>query len=343
MRRAVDFASAIIVTAAATTALAAPESKCQLVLVAQWSTRSDHYRPVVDGEINGQKIGVLLDTGAGASMIHRSAARRLGLRTSPARGYRMWGIGGETQVEEAYIDEFKIGDASHKNWVALVSGEHEFPGDLALLLGYDFLHQMDVEFDLTQGAVRLFQPRGCEGASLAYWSKEAVALTLEGGRRIFVPVRVNGKPLSAEVDSGATISSLSLEAALQLGMTPKTEGVTVGSCSTGLGRVRVDKWIAPFESFAIGDELIRNPRIHFGDLWQHTRYESTGSHIARRLDNLADMLLGSDFLRAHRVLVAHSQGKLYFSYVGGTVFPATPGRPCNDARPQSAPGTTPPS
>jgi hypothetical protein len=32
------------------------------------------------------------------------------------------------------------------------------------------------------------------------------------------------------------------------------------------------------------------------------------------------MLLGVDFLRSHRVLVAHSQRKLYFSYIGGTVF-----------------------
>src|SRR5438105_2931127 len=220
MKRAFRFASAIIIMVAATGGQAAPEAKCQLMLIAQWSTRSDHYRPVVDGEINGQKIGVLLDTGAGVSIIQRSAAKRLGLRTSPARGYRMWGVGGETQVEEAYIDEFRIGDAAHKNWVALVSGEHESPGDVALLLGYDFLHQMDIEFDLTQGAVRLFKPKGCESAPLSYWSKEAVAVALEGGRKIFVPVRVNDKPLSAELDSGATFSSLSLEAALQLGMTP---------------------------------------------------------------------------------------------------------------------------
>ena len=32
------------------------------------------------------------------------------------------------------------------------------------------------------------------------------------------------------------------------------------------------------------------------------------------------MLLGADFLRAHRVLVAHSQRKMYFTYEGGPVF-----------------------
>ena len=32
------------------------------------------------------------------------------------------------------------------------------------------------------------------------------------------------------------------------------------------------------------------------------------------------MLLGADFLRAHRVLVAHSQRKVYFTFAGGRVF-----------------------
>ena len=56
MKRAFRFAFAIIVMVAAIGGQAAPETTCQLVLIAQWSTRSDHYRPVVDGEINGQKI-----------------------------------------------------------------------------------------------------------------------------------------------------------------------------------------------------------------------------------------------------------------------------------------------
>jgi hypothetical protein len=32
------------------------------------------------------------------------------------------------------------------------------------------------------------------------------------------------------------------------------------------------------------------------------------------------MLLGADFLRSHRVLVAHSQRKLYFTYLGSWVL-----------------------
>jgi hypothetical protein len=36
------------------------------------------------------------------------------------------------------------------------------------------------------------------------------------------------------------------------------------------------------------------------------------------------MLLGADFLRAHRVYVAHSQRRMYFTYEGGPVFQPKP-------------------
>jgi len=52
------------------------------------------------------------------------------------------------------------------------------------------------------------------------------------------------------------------------------------------------------------------------------------------------MLLGADFLRAHRVLVSHSQRKMYFTHLGGPVFivppqPGTEGPTGKDAPPQS--------
>src|SRR5258706_9275515 len=46
---------------------AAAESKCRMARIAEWPLRAEYYRPVVDGAINGQKIGILLDTGAGMS------------------------------------------------------------------------------------------------------------------------------------------------------------------------------------------------------------------------------------------------------------------------------------
>jgi tetratricopeptide (TPR) repeat protein len=42
------------------------------------------------------------------------------------------------------------------------------------------------------------------------------------------------------------------------------------------------------------------------------------------------MILGTDFLRSHRVLVSRSQNRIYFSYTGGLVFPSTPSIDCDE-------------
>jgi hypothetical protein len=45
-----------------------------------------------------------------------------------------------------------------------------------------------------------------------------------------------------------------------------------------------------------------------------------GSRISVDAASLSSMLLGGDFLRSHRVLVAHSQHRIYFTHNGGRVF-----------------------
>src|SRR6266545_210117 len=149
---------------------AAAPSKCTLVRIAEWQVREGGYVPVVDGTVNGQKVGVLLDTGSGTTLIVRSAATRLALVRYDAQGHRMLGVGGETAVETVTIDELKIGDAVRKNWRMFVAGDQDF-GDIAVILGDDFFRQVDIEFDLAHNSVRLFQAKDCEGgAPLAYWA-----------------------------------------------------------------------------------------------------------------------------------------------------------------------------
>ena len=310
-------------------AAAAAPLKCKLIQIAEFPVRLERNRLIVEGAINGRKIGILLDTGASFSLIQRSATARLGLARHEARGYRMFGVGGETTTEAVHIDEFKIGQSVRKNWRVLVAGEHDLGEDVALILGDDFFHGVDVEFDLAHDAVRLFQPVDCAGAPLAYWTTERVGeVPIETGPKIGLSVEVNGQPVRALLDSGSSVSMLAMSLAVRLGITPETPGVVAGNCAIGIGKKPVQSWIGQFESFAIGNEIIRNPTIYFADLWKHTTYTETGSRLPKDLGDLPAMLLGADFLRAHRVFVAHSQSKIYFSYVGGAVFPTGPVKSC---------------
>ena len=164
MKRAALFAMAIMALAAAS-ATSAAEGNCQLVKVAEWQLRPNHYLPVVDGAINGQGVQVLLDTGAFISAVNAAAASKLALPPAPLTtgygridGIRSFGVEGERRSQGAYIGELRIGDAVRKDWLARVT-PLPLSEDIALVLGYEFFHQLDVEFDLPHDAVRLFQPR----------------------------------------------------------------------------------------------------------------------------------------------------------------------------------------
>jgi predicted aspartyl protease len=248
-------------------------AECRLTKVAEWTVDASSGILVVEGAINGNQIGVALDTAANASRIAGSAADRLGLARREAGGLYSLSSGGGA-VDASSIREFRVGGSAVKDWGKLIVEGAE-GRDYAVVLGYDFFQQVDVEFDLAHNAVRLFQPQGCGNLSLAYWAPRGAgqaALERDTQRpAILIPVKLNGKP-------------------------------AVAALSTGASRSVVSDSFARLETFAMGDELIRDPALRTANI------------------GLRDMLLGLDFLRAHRVLVANSQRRIYFTYTGGRVF-----------------------
>ena len=271
MRRLAQIISLTLMACACT--LASAESK--FLKAAEWTVNASADTLVTEGAINGNKVGVALDTGTNVSRIAGPVADRLGLVRREAAG--LYAVStGDFAVDATSIREFRVGGTTVTNWGKLIVQATE-ARDHAVVLGYDFFQQVDVEFDLAHNAVRLFRPQDCSKAVLAYWAPQdarQVQLERDNWRpAMLVPVKLNGKAATALLSSGTAYSVVSNALA-----TP------------------------PLENFAIGDELIRNPTLRVGDLGPR------------------DMLLGLDFLRAHRVLVSNSQGRVYFTYIGGRVF-----------------------
>src|SRR6266576_3448702 len=66
------------------------------------------------------------------------------------------------------------------------TGEHDFGDEIAVFLGDDFFNQVDIEFDLANNAVRLYETKDCEAVSLAYWTTEpAGVVPIEAGSKIW--------------------------------------------------------------------------------------------------------------------------------------------------------------
>lgn len=155
--------------------------------------------------------------------------------------------------------------------------------------------------------MKFFRPVDCKNAFLAYWSRDAVVVPFESGsngKNPHLQVMVNGVKMTAIIDSGAGASSITLRAAKRAGLKLDAPGVTRAGVAHGVGDRKAARWRTSFDTFQIGDEIVRNAELGVAD------YEL----------GQIDMLLGADFLRAHRVLFAMSQKKLYLSYLGGEPF-----------------------
>lgn len=300
-------------------ALAVDPPKCRLVQIAEWPVQLRNGLPVIEGAINGRKIGVLLDTGAYASMITHAAAKRFGLFTHGTSEI-VAGVGGQSRVDEVRIDELSIAGAVRKSISVRVGGALRIPG-VDFILGDDFFGLLDVEFDYAKGVVRLFRPQDCRGAFLAYWDPSALAVPMEDGQKIVVPVKVNGKAARALLDSGASSSGVAISLAEKLGIASETTGLAPAGCASGIGADLVRSWVARFDTVEIGDQTIRDPRLYVADFTAGLSYLH---------DAPPEVLLGTDFLRTHRVLASRSQRKVYFSYIGGLIFPATPTIDCDE-------------
>jgi hypothetical protein len=131
---------------------------------------------------------------------------------------------------------------------------------------------------------------------------------------------VNGKRVTAILDTGAQTSIIARQAAQSVGAVPGQAGIAATAPVTGIAARPIDRWIGTFETFAIGDESMRNVRLQIADMFSADTTLKLGSRIPRPVEGLPSMLVGCDFFLSHRVLVLAKEHTLLFTYNGGPVF-----------------------
>ena len=271
-------------------------------------------RPLVRALINGQEAMLVVDSGAFFSTLTPAAVQQFQLPTVPFTGV-LWveGVGGSEVGRVARVRRFTLIDYAWNDVEFVVAGS-EFGAGAVGLLGQNVLRIADVEYDLANGVIRLVRPKGdCnKRTSLAYWADAAgkpysfidIEPATTGQPHTKSVAYLNGVKIHVVFDTGAARSILTLGAAKHAGISPSSPGVTDGGTSYGLGHRLAKTWITRFSSFKIGDEEVQHAQLRFGDI---------------DLPN-ADMLVGADFFLSHRVYVASSQNRIYFTYNGGPVF-----------------------
>lgn len=274
-------------------------------------------QPTVDSSVNGVRMRATIATASYTTFLMRATAERLGLKVRPSGRHTM-GIGGAARTYTAWVRDFALG-ASHAGATEmLVIGDSATPGGPDAIVGSNLLLRTDMEVSLAGKYLRFFGPSGdCADTHLAYWDRDAMAVPFAGrdnnARNPLFTVRLNGVELLAEIDTSAVRSIVTRHGAGEAGIQFDAAGIRHGDKIRGFGDEALETRLATFDSFAIGDETIKHADLTIVDDSPQGR-------------GVVDMRLGLDFLRAHRVLFAMSQKRLYISYLGGSVFAPSPDR-----------------
>ena len=261
-------------------------------------------------KINGSDTRFALDTGAFYNLMAKATAASLGLKL---RGFpfdfRLSGIGGSTDAQYAVVKEFGVLDTTLHNIDFIVGGTDAGYG----WLGANLLDAADLELDLAHGKATLFKAEHCKKVAMAYWTHgggyemaDLEPSDSQTDRRTFVDVTINGKHVRALLDSGAPATLITRSTAERAGIDLNGPDAKPAHAAYGVGTKQLKSWTVPVDAFSVGTETIHHSQMMVidGNIGDH----NTG------------MLLGLDFILAHHMFIANSEGKLFFTYNGGRVF-----------------------
>ena len=248
----------------------------------------------------------ILDTGADRTLMGEDVVRRLGVERDGWVASAIRGIAGIEQRPNALPRSLRLG--------AIVLRRRTLTGDtsvtvgplpvteiagrtIAGLLGRDFLSPFDLDLDLPEHRMTLYDVRDCD-ARLVPWTAPyaAVPASTPMGAALVVTVLVDGRPLRALIDSGASASLITASGMYRLGLTPDLLARDPGGNGSGVGPASVPMRLHRFAELRLGPDTTRDPALWVASV-----------HVVP----IVDMLLGADWLVSRRVWLSFATKQMF--------------------------------
>lgn len=192
--------------------------------------------------VGGKQLSLLVDTGGVRSMLTGSAVADLNLAPRPIRNERVTLYGGLQVTHWVQVEGAGMPD---QFWVM---PDARVPYALSGTLAPDFLSRYDVGFDFAHARMRLYASGSCP-------AENAIPLIPDRSRHLIVTVMLDGKPIDAMLDTGASRSDFSLETARALfGAGLREQPAQRADCERGLAT-------HAFHQISIGGVTIADPDI----------------------------------------------------------------------------------
>lgn len=285
---------------------------------------------LVPVRIGEHDVLMTLQLNSGMPMITPAAVEALGLVQAPIE-QRNLRAGGQTITRQVKPRSLVIGGADFASWTLFVMPGPErplqrFQGKPVIgTLSASFLNVVDVELDLANSRMNLFQPSTC-GAESVYWSTThtSVRLHTDQSGLLFFPMEVDGKLIETSLNTAGPRSRLAesvSKAAFKV--TRKSEGVqSIASRPgeptplVGMRRMALTaKEISmPDVPVFLLDDSQRNCQVSRNG-------KDSGSYGFPNCFSVAPFEIGNDLLRQLRIYIATREQRIYFTRVG------TPGLP----------------
>jgi hypothetical protein len=257
--------------------------------------------------INGTVATMILDTGAQRSILTEVAAHRLNVARDEWVGTTMRGIGGVVSRPNADPRTLTLGGIplvrrtlSHDTSLTVGIIPRTQIGDLVIdgALGRDFLSAFDLDLDVPDGRLTLYRVRGCSGRFLPWrGGYTGVPASLLDQDAVIVPVMLDGVPLRALLDTGASASLVAAPGLFRLGLQPGGFVKDPADQVSGVGAHVVTMHRHTFRSLQVGGQVTSAPVI----------WAAPGVHLTP----IVDMLLGADWLGQRRVWISYATRQLF--------------------------------
>ena len=295
----------------------------------------------VQADVNGKTRSFQFGTAAIANQMTDAAARTLGLSLASNNGapgvtgatgaaMQVGGIAGTSNVANpsaleiydsrgtAYtsvvtVADFTMQAMQNKN-VDFHITPFSSPG-VDGVFNIDLLRRYDIDLNFAARSFNIFSQDHCRGQVL-YWRAPGVAVLpfLTRDNRIVARVMLEGKELTAVIDTASPISALRFDAAARLfGITPDAPALTlVGEHHADS---RQDLYAYNFKTLSFGTVAVGNPHLVLtrGNLVRGADPNAqTGSRVKNDADQVQpDMIIGIDLLKLTHLYVALGERILY--------------------------------
>jgi predicted aspartyl protease len=276
------------------------EGKCGLTEAAEFDLSTDlSGRVSIPMTIGGHTVKLMVDTAGFVSTLTQHTVKSLGLSwvTQSREGDTYYD--GELLKHYLTLHDVMLGRLKTSSIMFFVMSDGISTYDVDGMLAPDMLSAYDADFDFANSKFRLFNQDHCEG-QVVYWTRQpygVVSFHPDTLHHVVVPVLLDGKELSAVIDTGAasTVASLN-QIEEKFDLNEMSPGMAILPGGSGVS----SHYHYPFKTLTFDDVTVSNPDIALGYVYQS---------LNRPPDQT--IVLGMNVLRRLHIYIAYGERKLY--------------------------------